>query len=870
MVARATQAVAYYESQIIPGETSMSRISRRTLLQQAAFSAAGLSLARGAVTHTASGALTLAQGGHSKYTIVLAPDASPSEQRAANELQNFIAEMTGAKLPISSDAASAGEYAILLGQSAALTKLQPRMDFASLGREGYVLKTAGNTLIIAGSRERGTMYGVYGLLEKLGCRWFTAEVSRIPKSQTLRVGPLDETAKPAFEYREPFFHEAELMDWAARNRMNGEHTQLDASTGGKFQYYPFVHTFRKLVPPEIYFKDHPEYFSLIDGKRRDTENRSQLCLTNPDVLRIAVQTVLGWMKDHPEASIYSVSQNDGTGWCECDNCSRVEQEEGGVHSGPLLRFVNALAVEVEKQHPEKLIDTLAYWYTEDPPSKARPYKTVRIRLCPIGACEAHPYEECEYNQYFMKNLRAWSNITQQLYIWHYNTNFSNYLLPLPDFDQLAVDLPMYSRHGVVGIFLEGSPSGGGGAENAELRSYIMAKLLWDTKTNVRQAIDEFHLAYFGEAAKPMRAYFDLQHRQVRKAPRGDGYHAWIYDRADAPYLNDAFLAQATALFAQAEKAAVTPLAKKNVRKAKLPLDYVHLTRTKVFRVTDGKYQPVDLAALKQKWATLVAEAKSFGITDLREPNSLAIDEKEFAARMKPYDVVTMENEHLRVDVVPELQARAVRMIDKRSGKDLLLRPNSGATTYPDLGGLTVGAQSDYVNAPGWKIEWTLGNHSASEIHFTGKSENGMALERVLRVEGTQLKTSTTLKNTSATAAPALLQTHVDAEGGDLKKAEVRFTSMAAASVRLALIQPNTQPSGGVNYADNDRPNGEWGVGKIAGMPILMNRFAKEQVARCQLSWSAKSENRVGFSLQTFKQTLQPGESLTLESDYSAV
>ena len=206
------------------------------------------------------------------------------------------------------------------------------------------------------------MYGVYTFLEKLGCRWFARDLSVIPKKPTLTVEPLDETQKPAFEYREPFFREASDKDWAARNKMNGSSMNLDESTGGKFVYYPFVHTFYPILPPDKYFGDHPEYYALVDGKRRS--ERAQLCLTNPNVLRLTIKTVLEWIEQHPEASIYSVSQNDCEGWCECDNCRRVEQEEGGAHSGPILRFVNAVAAEVAKKHPEKLIDTLAYWYSE--------------------------------------------------------------------------------------------------------------------------------------------------------------------------------------------------------------------------------------------------------------------------------------------------------------------------------------------------------------------------------------------------------------------------------------------------------------------------------------------------------------------------
>ena len=583
---------------------------------------------------------------------------------------------------------------VLVGRSPALDKLKLRIPFEDLGPEGFALKTAGRHLVIAGGRLRGSMYGVYSFLEKLGCRWFTADVSRIPKLRTITVAALDETRKPAFEYREPFFAEASGADWAARNKANGSIQKLDAARGGKVQYYPFVHSFNALVSPALYFKEHPEYFSLIDGARR--RERSQLCLTNPDVLRVGIESVERWIAGHPEASIISVSQNDWTGWCECDNCRRVEEEEGGTHHGPLLRYVNALAAEIEKKHPDKLIDTLAYWYTEDPPSKVRPRKNVRIRLCPIGACEAHPYEQCKYNAYFMKNLRAWSKITNQLYIWHYNTNFSHYLLPFPDFDELAADIPMYKRQGVVGLFMEGDTSPAGGGENAELRSYVMAKLLWDTGTDVNQAIDEFHEAYYGKAAKPMRAYFDLMHNQVRMPPNGLGNHLWIYDRPSAPYLTDDFLAKATELFRQSEAAAETDAVRSRVRKARLSIDYINLMRSKKFFVEGESFRPADLEGLKERWNSFVATVRGFGMTHISESSPLTQDEQNFSTFVRPYRVASMENERLRVHVVPELGGRVTHIIDKRSGRNLLLDPEPGGKQYPNLGGLTVAAYPDYV------------------------------------------------------------------------------------------------------------------------------------------------------------------------------
>jgi len=343
----------------------------------------------------ASGSLTLVENGKSTYSICLSSSASPSEQRGAQELQKFLEQMSGARLPIVSDTGKLPRDLILVGRSKASDRMKLGIDYARLGDEGFVLKTAGRRLVSAGGRLRGTMYGVYTFLDRLGCRWFTREVSRIPRMPTIRVAALDLMQQPAFEYREPYFTEAFDKDWAARNRVNGASMKLDQSTGGKVTYYPFVHSFNQMIPPEKYFRSHPEWFSLIDGVRR--ADHSQLCLTNPELLKESVKNVLEWIRTHPQARIISVSQNDWTGWCECDNCRRVEQEEGGAHSGPLLRFVNAVAAEVEKKYPDKLIDTLAYWYTEDPPAKVRPRPNVRIRLCPIGACQAPPYEKCPRN-----------------------------------------------------------------------------------------------------------------------------------------------------------------------------------------------------------------------------------------------------------------------------------------------------------------------------------------------------------------------------------------------------------------------------------------------------------------------------------------
>jgi len=807
--------------------------------------------------------LRLVQNGKSSYSIVIAPDASQSERHGAEELQKFLEEMSGARLPITSQSQRG---MLLVGDSPALEKLNLRIPFADLGPEGFVLKTSGQHVVIAGGRLRGSMYGVYTFLEKLGCRWFTPEVSRIPKARTITVGPLDETGKPAFEYRETYFSEALDRDWAARNKTNGSFQRLDASVGGKVQYYPFVHSFDLLIPPSSYFKQHPEYFSLIDGQRR--AQGGQLCLTNPEVLRRGIESVEQWIATNPEATIISVSQNDRYGYCECDNCRRVEQEEGGAHSGPLLRYVNALAEQVEKKHPDKLIDTLAYQYTEDPPAVTRPRHNVRIRLCPIGACEAHPYEQCPYDAYFMKNLRAWSKITDRLYIWHYNTNFAHYLLPFPDFDELATDIPMYKRHGVVGLFMEGAVSEGGGAENAELRSYVMARLLWDVKADTNKLVNEFLETYYGNAAKPMRAYFDLMQREVRMAPNGQGRHLWIYDSPSAPYLSGEFLARARELLRQAEAAADSDAVRARVRKARIGIDYVALTRSKKFTVEGEWYRPADLVGLKESWNTFMSSLRQFGITNISESTVATRDEEDFARYMRPYRVVTLENSRLRVHVAPDLGGRITHIIDKTSGRNLLAEPEPGAKQYPDLGGLRVSPYIDYVTRMPGTTTWSLDAWaSATEVSLTGTCQNGLKIRRRLRLDGGMLRTETILENATAAPVTAAVQSQWDVNPGDLASVVLRYRKQTGGAVEKEFIEPEKMPSGSETYNGGEQPDGEWRVVNRQGGLTWVSRFPNEQAGRCYLSWTAKSDNRVSMSVSSVSRLLRSGEQLRLAVDY---
>ena len=829
----------------------------------------GSLLLLGAATAFAASRVELVKDGRSSYSICVSNEASPSEKRAAGELQRFLRDMSGATLPIVADQDRPRGNLVLVGRSAALDRLKLGIPFDSLGAEGYVLKTAGRHLIIAGGRQRGAMYGVYGFLDRLGCRWFTPEVSRIPKQPTIIVEPLDERQKPAFEYREPFFTEAADTDWAARNRVNGQSQRLDEPAGGKLQYYPFVHSFYQMVPPQKYFKDHPEYFSLIDGKRR--WERGQLCLTNPEVLRLGVQVVRGWIRAHPEATIFSVSQNDWTGWCECDNCRRVEEEEGGVHSGPVLRYVNQLAAEIEKEHPDKLIDTLAYWYTERAPSQTKPRRNVRIRLCPIGACVAHPFDECPYNTFFVNILKDWSKITGQLYIWHYNTDFAHYLLPFPDFDELAADIPMYRRNGVVGLFLEGAYAPGGGGENAELRSYMMARLLWNPSLDAGREVNDFLEAYYGQAAGPMRAYFDLAHQQVRPSPAGRGKHLWIYVNPLSPHINREFLDRAAELFRKAGAAADTDAVRRRVARARLSIDYVELIRSKAFLARGDVYAPDNLDGLKSRFQEFMKRTREFGIQQLHEGRALKLDEEEFAASIRSYRTVTLENAAVRVAVVPGWGGRIIQLTDKKTGVNVLRAPDPGERGYPNLGGAWISLSPDYY-AAATGVKWGMEPDAGNAVILYGLAANGLRLTRRIALRGDEpvVHTVTEVENGEKEPVNAALQARAEFSAGDVDGTglALRYKARDGTVVDSPLFQPGQETTGNEMLKEAKVPDGSW-TAWHRELPLgLVNAFRNNQVVRSNMTWTLRGDNRVTLGLWTAEKSLAPGEKMVLEADYA--
>lgn len=362
-----------------------------------------------------STAIPLASQGTTDVVIVTPREPSASVARAARELQTFLSQITGAEFPCVTEEAPPAGHEIVLGAPERMRRLGVEVDMERLGPEGYVLRTVDGHLVIAGSDVRGVLYGVYGLLQDhLGCRWFTPEVSRIPEQATLELSVLNETVIPPLEYRWPAVRDCYDGDWCARNRVNVGPELTDAH-GGSVKFCGWAHTFGELVPVEKYFDEHPEYFALIDGRR--LRHRTQLCSTNENVVRLVIDGIRKRMRSTPDATYFSVSQNDWGNYCQCPHCQEVANREES-QMGPVLQLVNRVADAVVDEFPDKRVTTLAYQWSRKPPKTLRPRSNVTIRLCSIECCFAHPFPDCDdpANARFCEDIRGWSAICDNLWI----------------------------------------------------------------------------------------------------------------------------------------------------------------------------------------------------------------------------------------------------------------------------------------------------------------------------------------------------------------------------------------------------------------------------------------------------------------------
>jgi hypothetical protein len=433
--------------------------------------------------------------------VAVAPDATEPERMAAGELATLAGQVCdGAVLTIATPAAAKGRPQLAVGAGAAMALgIAPAdLQFTALGKDGFVassnrtetLRTTSSYALSGAANltgpanaTSGSLYACYHLLRALGVRFLAWDHTLLPATMPSPLPELDITFLPRFEYRD-------VDGWAALAHpqqakyfhMNGA-AQASASSaaelsvsaalptsgvdqrGGRgpgpvkprpwwlasspYAYPPgFVHTSYAMFqrdangtysctsrncPPLNMWEKHNQWFWPHD----DSAVAGQLCWTNQSLIDYLTVQARAFLSAQPTAEIISISQNDNTRYCMDPAELKVIQEEGSP-MGPLLRAVNQIARSLKPDFPRVAVDTLAYSYTQPPPTITKPESNVIIRLCNSGlnANMGAPLTDPS-NQAFASVIEGWNAITKRIYVWDYVVDFGSMVQTFPNYFALG-------------------------------------------------------------------------------------------------------------------------------------------------------------------------------------------------------------------------------------------------------------------------------------------------------------------------------------------------------------------------------------------------------------------------------------------------
>jgi hypothetical protein len=546
--------------------------------------------------------------------IVLPQQAIPSEETAAQELQHYLAQITGAKFKVMRE----GQTADLKGSAIYVgpTEFSKRhlKNTGTYGAEEWALKTQGNALILTGGRPRGTLYAAYHFLEDVGgVRWWNPWEEFIPKREVLPIPALDKRGQPAFRYRNIYMiYGNDDGHFAARSRLNS--TPMAAAYGGDSEYsLPSAHSFFQWLPPEKYFKDHPDWY-LVPGGGTPTLSNAQLCLSNTEmraellkVLRekICADRAKALAENVPPPKLYDVSQNDNRIGFVCgDNKALVEKE--GAESAALLDFINYLADGIKDEFPDVIIDTLAYYSGEKAPKTMRARDNVMIVLADTESNLLLPIT-AERNSHFRNNVEQWATRCKYLRVWDYALTYLQPHIPTPTMHTYPTDLQFLLAHNGEGEFIEFEEPLQ--TDLRDMKLWMLAKMLENPHQDYNALVRDFTDGFYGPAGTFMRQYLTALETAAKQSKADVD---WFAPTSRFTYLTWDFLQKANGIYDQAAQAVKgDPVFSRRVRDARSSLDtfilqrYARLTQQWVAAGSTPDTMPLDREAIieryRQRW-----------------------------------------------------------------------------------------------------------------------------------------------------------------------------------------------------------------------------------------------------------------------------
>jgi hypothetical protein len=471
--------------------------------------------------------IVLAAGGRAEAEIVVTSSSpEPPLEFAAHELQRYIKEISGAELPLLKQA-SGGPAVILISKPFGRGP-------DPLEEDHYRLNVSPGKLLIQGATPRAALFGVYDLLERLGCGWCVPGEDIIPRRETLQVTKLAVDTRPAFQYRMmldfPLMtirQSVAICDWIAKNRMNWVHPCPNAHGEPKTWYerreriVPELrkrglhlilggHTMHTWVP-ETNFATHPEWFAYAAGERK----APTLCISNPEMSSELIRNIRSFLDRCPEVEVVDLWHTDNEIFCHCPKCTRdvvttstKENPNGSASSDAVqsayvtsfMEFINRVAEALGKSHPRVMLSPLIYSQTDRamPDKSPAPRENVLMGLAHFqrdSYCPLAGEPKSAVNLRLLGDDLTWIAKSKHFYIYEY---FNSWVAPFiyPGAQVITADLQtMHNLH------FQGASSDMYGY--SPINMYVAARSLWSPTTDWRSTVREFCLRYYGDVGEQM-------------------------------------------------------------------------------------------------------------------------------------------------------------------------------------------------------------------------------------------------------------------------------------------------------------------------------------------------------------------------------
>lgn len=417
---------------------------------------------------------------------------------AVNDFRRVFKLMTGSALPQNPQE---GLIPLKLVYDASLCK--------TLGPQDYQITVTPKEIIISATRRLGLINGIYGMLDSWGCRWpMSGKIGEcIPTLKLLELPMGTYTTHLGAESTTMYCYRAgkkgindsatDIHLWTLRNRM------------GYDEWMTSQHYWNHAMPPEKYFAKHPEYYSLIGGKRVPT----QLCTTNPEVIKIMAQKAREFFKEHPAAASFPMDSNDNMEHCQCPSCRAVDPA-GTWEGQPLLTdrvilFANNVAEAIEKDYPDKSVALYAYTNHTQPPVKLMPRKNVSVTLTRANYCLLHlvPAEDCSgpgSPAAWEELLKRWLKVTPNIYWYEYNPISWTAQLPCPIYLGQAEVVKRNLKLGCKSRYEDGAFPGD---ISVFPNAYLPLRCLVDPSLSPQAELEKTCDAFYGPAGSAMTRYY---------------------------------------------------------------------------------------------------------------------------------------------------------------------------------------------------------------------------------------------------------------------------------------------------------------------------------------------------------------------------